>query len=274
MDNPGAFAYHVFQPIVANYVLHMGGLILSVLFFYLTVAKLFGRTVAFPIAACLAVYIPFHGSGGWDYQNAASGAFYIVAFYLLTSAALSKQPRWLAIGGGAAYAAALHAAIGFVNLAPILVFHCFALYRHQFDQFPSWRYVLWIGIWVLFGALILTVALGLANLAAGRELIFFKPLLDLVMYFLQDSKKQASWWLPWSTGWFLDVHFLGYLVLSFATLVGCVVCMILAMFRLRFDSIALSLQVQYIFVALLWLAWQNLVRRRFSRTILLIRSIR
>jgi hypothetical protein len=34
--------------------------------------------------------------------------------------------------------------------------------------------------------------------------------------------------------------------------------MILAMFRWRFDSIALSLQVQYIFVALLWLAWQSL----------------
>ena len=78
------------------------------------------------------------------------------------------------------------------------------------------------------------------------------------MYFLQDSKKQASWWLPWSTGWFLDVSYLGYLVLGFATLVGCVVCMILAMFRWRFDSIALSLQVQYIFVALLWLAWQSL----------------
>src|SRR5690348_4785506 len=77
---PGFLAYHVFQPILANYLLHMGCLILSVLFFYLTVAKLFGRTVAFPIAACLAVYIPFHGSGGWDYQNAASGAFYIVAF--------------------------------------------------------------------------------------------------------------------------------------------------------------------------------------------------
>jgi hypothetical protein len=236
----------------------MGCLVVSVLFFYLTVAKLFGRTVAFPIAACLAVYIPFHGSGGWDYQNAASGAFYIVAFYLLTSAVLSKQPRWLAIGAGAAYVAAVHAVIGFVNLAPILVFHCFALYRHQFGQFPSWRYVLWIGVWVLFGALVLTILLGLANLAVGREFIFFKPLLDLVMYFLQDSKKQASWWLAWSTGWFLDAYYLGYLVLSFATLVGCVVCMILAMFRWRFDSIALSLQVQYIFVALLWLAWQSL----------------
>ena len=136
---------------------------------------------AFPIAACLAVYIPFHGSGGWDYQNAASGAFYIIAFYLLTSAVLSKQPRWQAIGAGAAYAAAVHATIGFVNLAPIFVFHCFALYRHQFGQFPSWRYVLWIGVWFLFGALILTVLLGLANLAVGREFIFFKPLLDLVM---------------------------------------------------------------------------------------------
>src|SRR4029078_11350183 len=58
---PGFIAYHVFQPVVANYVLHMGCLILSVLFLYLTVARLFGKAIAFAIAACFSVFIPIHG---------------------------------------------------------------------------------------------------------------------------------------------------------------------------------------------------------------------
>jgi hypothetical protein len=122
---PGFIAYHVFQPIVANYVLHMGCLILSVLFLYLTIAGLFGRAVAFAIAACLSVFIPVHGSGGWDYQNAAAGAFYMIAFYTLTRVVSSKQPRWPAIGVGAAYAAAVHATIGFGELSANIVLSLF-----------------------------------------------------------------------------------------------------------------------------------------------------
>jgi hypothetical protein len=261
---PGFIAYHVFQPIVANYVLHMGCLILSVLFLYLTIARLLGKAVAFAIAACFAVFYPIHGSGGWDYQNAAAGAFYMIAFYMLTRAVLSKQPGWPAIGAGAAYAAAVYATIGFVNLAPILVFHCFALYRHQFARFPSWRYVLRIGVWVLFGALALTVLLGLVNVAVGREFIFFRELLELVVSFLQNSQKQAAWWLPWSKGWFLNVSYLGHLALGVAVLVGCIVCTILGILGWRFNAIAVSFQAQYIFIALLWVVWQSLGQTAFE----------
>src|SRR5262249_27794612 len=151
----------------------------------------------------------------------------LVAFYTLTRAVLSKAPHWPAIGAGAAYAAAVHATIGFVNLAPILAFHCFALYRHQFAHFPSWRYVIAVGACVFFGALALTVLLGLVNVAVGRDFFFFRQLLELVISYVQDSQTQAAWWLPWSEGWFLNVGSLAYLVLSVAALVGCIVCTIL-----------------------------------------------
>jgi hypothetical protein len=255
---PGFIAYHVFQPVVANYVLHMGCLILSVLFLYLTIARLFGTAVAFAIAACFAVFIHIHGSGGWDYQNAAAGAFYIVALYTLTHAVLSKTPHWPAIGAGAAYAAAVHATIGFVNLAPILVFHCFALYRYQYARSPSWRYVLTFGTCVLSGALALTVLLGLFNIAVGREFIFFRQLLELVISYVGDSQMQAAWWLPWSEGWFLDVSYLSYLILGVAVLVGCIICTIWWMLGWRINAIAVCLQAQYIFIALLWVLWQSL----------------
>ena len=255
---PGSIAYHIFDPVVANYLLHIGFLILSITFFYLTVARLFNQAVAFPIAACLAVFIPFHGYEGLDYQNTAAGAYYIITFYLLTSALFPKFSRTRLIGAGAAYAATLHATISFVNMMPVLAFHCLFLYRHLFGRLPSWRLFFQVCFWFLSGALALTVLLGLINVAVGRDFLFFKTFLDLVIGFVRNSEDQKAWWQPWSTMWFLNVYNLRYTAIIFSTLLGCTASAALAIFRLRPNPIALSLQVQYIYVAVLWIGWQSL----------------
>ena len=147
---PGFVAYQVFQPIVANYALHIGCLIASVTFFYLTVARLLGSRIAFATAVCLVIFTPFHGSGGWDYQNAGAGAYYILAFYLLTAGSLSGNMRTF-VWAGAAYTAALHCTLGFVNLAPILVIHSLTTYRHKFGQLPSPRLLTKGALWFFLG---------------------------------------------------------------------------------------------------------------------------
>src|SRR6516162_9060959 len=48
---PGFVAYQVFSPVVANYVLHMGCLVISVVFLFLTLHRLFGYRIAFATAA-------------------------------------------------------------------------------------------------------------------------------------------------------------------------------------------------------------------------------
>lgn len=254
---PGFVAYHIFRPIVANYILHMGCLLASVAFFYLTVARLFGPIIAFATAACFAVFIPFHGSGGWDYQNAPAGAYYILAFYLLTSAVFAKDMRLWLIGAGAAYASAIHATISFINMAPIMGAHFFILYRERYARFPAWHVILRTGLWYLVGAVVLTVLLGLVNVAVGRDFLFFKLLLNIVISRVQDSQGQEQWWLPWSTEWFLQGNYFYYMMVIVVCLVTCAASVALAVIRSRFNSVALSLQLQYVFIAVLWIVWQN-----------------
>jgi len=253
---PGFVAYHIFQPFVANYLLHMGCLLVSVLFFYLTVARMFGSVIAFSTAACLALFTPYHGSGGWDYQNNAAGAFYIVAFYVLTEASLTGRTRTF-IWAGAAYAAAIHAAISFINMIPILVLHCLTTYHYGFSRLPSSRSVVMGILWFLFGAIALTIFLGLVNVIVGRQFLFFKDLLDLVLRNVVDSQNQTPWWLPWSSKWFLRINDFNSFRVIFALLVGCIASTALAIVRPRFNPLALSLQLQYVFIAVLWTVWQS-----------------
>jgi hypothetical protein len=255
---PGFIAHHLFQPLVASYLLHMGCLLLSVIFFYLTVARLFDSVIAFSTAVCFVVFVPFHSSGGWDYQNAPAGAYYIIAFYLVTRAVMSKDMRLPLIGAGVAYAAAIHATVGFVNMLPVLAAHFFVLHRQQCGKLPSWNTVLQASFCVLLGGIALTLMLGLINVAIGREFWFFKVLLDIVMSRVLDSRGQAAWWLPWSSKWYMEPYYLEYCSFLFAVLVGCASSATAAIVQKRINPIALSLQAEYCFAGLLWIIWQSM----------------
>jgi hypothetical protein len=255
---PGFVAYQIFKPIVANYILHMGCLLASIIFFYLTVARLFGPLIAFATSACFAVFVPFHGSAGWDYQNAAAGAYYFLSFYLLTTALLSNNMRLRLIGAGAAYAATVHATISFINMAPLLVAHFLVLYRCQFGKMPTWRSILWAGGSFLSAAVFLTALLGLINVAVGRDFLFFKPLVELVINFVGDNRRQAPWWLPWSAKWYLQSYYVYFLSFVFSVFAGSIGSAMFAIVRGRINPIALTLQAGCLFVVILWIVWQSL----------------
>jgi hypothetical protein len=244
---PGFAAYQVFSPLVANYVLHMGCLLVAIVFFFLAVSRLFDSSIAFATAVCFAIFVPFHGSGGWDYQNAPAGAYYIAAFYFLTVAAESTRMRVPIIVAGAAYACAVHATLSFVNFAPLLAAHFTVLYRRQFSKLPSWGTLWRAGLWFILGALAVTALLGIINVAVGRDFLFFKILLQFAINF-----DQAPYWLPWSSGWFLKVPSLSYMASIFASLIVCASSAILGLIARR-DSVALSLQLQYVFAGALWM---------------------
>jgi hypothetical protein len=253
---PGFILYHTFDPLVGNYLLHVGYLIASVLLFYLTVARLLGSAVAVAVSACLAIFTPFHGSGGWDYQNTGAGAYYFLSFYLLTRASLSGKTRsflWVGVG----YAATVHASIVFINIFPILVLHSLIVYRCQFGVFPRLQQAVSAALWFILGAVALTLLLSLVNAGTGREFLFFQPLINLVTSFLSDNRNQTSWWLPWSSHWFLQLSELNYVRVLFAVLFVCVVSVTFGLVRRNLRPVALSLQLQYIFVAVVWIVWQT-----------------
>lgn len=250
---PGWILYHTVGPLAANFILHVGALVLSTVFVYLTLARLVSRQAAFVAAATLTIYIPFHGAGGWDYQAAGAAAYYAVTLYLVVRAAQADDPRGYLIAAGAAYAAAVFATIHLVNFLPVLA--AFYLVARPRRTVPDiWR-ALRFGFYGFAG---LTLALCLVDRAVGRGLFFFWPLLKIVIERVEDPSGQKLWWLPWSAFFHPPTSFL-YLVFPAAMLLVSMLRLAAGVTRIgRLNPIRTLLLGQFVFVALLWILWQQL----------------
>ncbi len=258
---PGYVLYHLFTPVVANFVLHIGCLILSAVLFYLAIQKLFGRQIAFVTAALLVVYVRFHGSGGWDYQTAGSGVYYLATFLLITRAAFDERRDLNLVLAGAAFAATLHADILFINMAPALFLHFTILSKVNHDEQISLGRLAKVAALLAFGFAALTLLLCLINYIVGRDFIFFRSMVNLVIAFITEPhKNQAAWALPWSSGWFLQPSNMRYLAIPAAiflmsfVFLGAWACG----WKRAQSRVSISLIVQYQFTALLWIVWQSL----------------
>jgi hypothetical protein len=253
---PGFITYQLLNPRAANFALHVGALVTSTVFLYLTLARLITREVALIVSVLLTFYIPFLGSGGWDYQTTPSGAYYAVTLFFLTRAAESLQARPWLLASGAAFAATVHADVIFVNMVPVLVAHYFVIGRiHR-----SWRGMRHAATWALLGFLALTLLLCLFAWSVGRAFLFFWPIVELVFRFVSDSGNERAWWLPWSSLWFLSTTSVGYLAIPFATFVASLSWLGIAFLRrsnMNRDPVRLLLIGQFACLGSVWLFWQS-----------------
>jgi hypothetical protein len=243
--------YQLLGAAVANFVLHIGALIASTVLVYLTLARLVAREAAFIAAALLTVCIPFHGSGGWDYQTAGAAAFYAAAFYFMTCAAQAADPRRSLAYAGAAFAAACFSTIHLVNFLPVLV----GLYLAVGERHRGWRGSSLALRYGLLGAGALTALLCLINVVVGRGPFFFWPLLKIVFERLADPTGQKPWLLSLSALFDPPSGFL-YLIPLLAVLAVSLVRLALVGAVARLGPVRGFLIGQYVFVALLWVAWQ------------------
>lgn len=243
--------YQLLGAAVANIVLHVGALIASTVFVYLALARLVAREAAFVAAALLTVCIPFHGSGGWDYQTAGAAAFYAAAFYFTACAAQSAEPRRLLALAGAAFAAAAFSTIHLVNFLPVLI----GVYLTVGDRHRNRHGVLLALRFGLAGALALTAFLSLVNVVVGRGPFFFWPLLEIVLERLADPAGQKPWLVALSAFFMTPGTFL-YLIPLAAVLAVSLLRLGLIGRGLRLVPTQTFLIGQYVFVALLWTAWQ------------------
>ena len=63
--------------------------------------------------------------------------------------------------------------------------------------------------------------------------------------------------MPWSSKWYLKFGNLYYFGFVVAVLVGCACSIIIAIARRRSNSIALSLEAQFLFAGIVWIVWQS-----------------
>jgi hypothetical protein len=257
---PGWLMYHLFVPLVANFVLHVGALLVATVFVYLTLARLVERDVAFLTAVFLTIYYPFHGSGGWDYQNTGAGAFYALTLYCLTRAGQSKTPAAGLFAAGMAFAATVHASILFANIVPVLVLQ-YVLVRRVVQRPLCLRLMGHALAAVSAGFLALTLLLCLINWSIGREFLFFWPILEIVFHFVEDPSQQKNWWTSWSSGWALQRAAVNYLAVPCATMLVGVVVLLRTPRRAWSDSgnqLSLFLIAQYVLLGAVWTVWQSI----------------
>lgn len=253
---PGYLVYKLFSPIVASLLLHLGSIVITSVFLYLTLSKLISREIAFVVSLFLEVYIPILGSGGWDYQNTPAGVYYIMTLYFLTRAAQSPKPFFCLFLSGIAFAATLSSVIQFVNLIPIIVYWYFSLDSRK----RSWKgAIISYGV-ISIGSVFLIIILGIINWLVGRQFLFFKPMLELVFSFVKTPDHQKPWWAPWSSGWLthaLDQSL--YLFLPLTILLVCLLYLGVRPIRSRnAEKINSVFIIQYVFISFLWILWQSL----------------
>lgn len=251
---PGFLAYKIFSPLIAALILHIGSIVLTGIFLYLTIATITSKSVAFLMAAFWDVYLPIQGSGGWDYQNLPSGVFYSMTLFFLTRAAFSLKPSLNIFISGACFAATLSSVIQFVNMFPILIlWYSFLSQRKQ-----TWKENLIFFTYFSVGGILLTLSLCFINLLVGRQFLFFKPIIDLVIHMVKDPSMQKSWWQPWSSGWL--THAIGtYLLFPAVVFLACLVYITYEFSRMRKGLTFGDIMVlQFFASSLLWGIWQSI----------------
>ncbi len=250
----GWLVHYVLPALPAAYVLHAGYLLLATAGFWLLLNELFRSTSCASFGALLlGFYTHFHGSGGWDYHNTAAGAYYIWAMFALTYAARVGTAPALAAAGAVA-ALAVHANITLVNMLPVLAAHFVVLQRgvHRgSSQQPN--KILRAISWTMIGGLSLTAVLMVISAAVGRNPIFFKPLVDIVVRYVTDPSRQTQWWQPWATEWVVGAR---HLSLLFAAAVASSGAVLGAVYTRR-RAIHALVYLEFLALVGLWTFWQS-----------------
>jgi hypothetical protein len=249
----GWIAHRVFPSPAAEYLLHAGYLLLATAGFWLLLNELFHSVSVASIGTLLlGFYTHFHGSGGWDYHNTAAGAYYVWAMFALSRSATHRTRSWL-FGAGALTALAIHANVTLVNMLPVLALHFLYIGRSGRPRVAvNGGEGLRISAWLFAGAAISTGALMFVSLIAGRNPVFFQPLVDMVIRFITDPRRQAEWWQPWSAEWLLNAK---HLSLLFAATLASATGLILARrsHRLRIHRLV---WVEFLALIVVWMFWQ------------------
>lgn len=244
-----------FSPLTATYILQYFCLWLGTFSAYFTIRRLLGYVPALMTALFLCVYQPFLGSGGADYHNTLVGPLYALSFLILTIAAQSEKQalKWLILFG-CVYFMVAHTLILYVNFAPIMLIHFYAV-RKVFCK-EQIHFIKFISA-TLFGGILATAIGGLISRAFGYPFFFFLPQFGLTKTFLYGSWSVSPWWKPWGE-WVLNANWIGPLVGMLVFALG------LLSFRRKERQyhletvVSQNLLLQFVFLGAIWLFWQLL----------------
>jgi hypothetical protein len=241
----------------AAYLLHAIFLCALPLTFFGAAYTLLRRpALAAVLALCLGFYTHTHGSGGWDYHNAAAGPLYLATLWVaVLPSSLGGNPSALVLSGVVA-ALTAHTNITLVNLFPFLIYLHLVASRVETGRWPG-SHILFARIgWALIGVLLATLILGAINWMVGRDFLFFARLLDLIARSTMGSPSIAGRPLS-DTTWVLTSK---HLALLAAILIAAILALAFEKHGAREEGQRLryALIIQFLGASTLWIAWQAL----------------
>lgn len=102
---PGYILYHLFSPLVANYILHLAAYFIAILSLYGILSLLFNRRTALITALLMGSYPWFLRAVGWDYVDGIGIAYFLFTLFLITLGVKQKERwGWSLFGAGIAFA--------------------------------------------------------------------------------------------------------------------------------------------------------------------------
>lgn len=204
----GFLANHIAPTVTASLILHLGLFAAGVLCFYLLAAHMFGRCPAIIAALTYLTWAPMHGFGGWDYHNTLLPLVFLSAYFvLLTALRRADRPATRFAVVGVLFALAIHTNILVALLIPgilVRVWHEWTLLPAPERTLQRVRLSL---AGLVTGALAITLALGLIDVAFGRTFFFFGELISRSAFLIEHQSIEDAWWLPWSSLWWIsEIH--------------------------------------------------------------------
>ena len=171
---PGYLVNRLFDPLVANYVLHLAVYYAAVLSLYFILARTINRPTALLTSTVFGLHPYVWLATGGDYTDGACIAYYLLAMALLTGAAGDRRARWQLALAGVSGAALVYCNIFCLIFIPI--FPAYYLFRKRVQPVTNYLdEIRWFCMWTGAGAFALTMLLAVANYVLDHNFWFYAP---------------------------------------------------------------------------------------------------
>jgi hypothetical protein len=201
---PGYIVNQIFNPVLANYVLHLAVYYVAVLSLYFILARTINRPTALLTATVFGLHPHLWSAVGWDYPDGAGIAYYLLATALLTHAANARRAALTLALAGASCAAIVYTNLTWIMFLPF--FPVYYLFRRKQNHPTSYllelgRFCLWAGS----GAGLLTILFAAINYRLDGTLWFYGPSIQFALNSLAQANpykaKNLNW--IWGAKWLL-----------------------------------------------------------------------
>jgi len=187
---PGAIIHDIFNPLIANFVLHLLVYWIAAFAIYGIIQRLSKNDrVALFITLLLGHYPPFMRAVGWDYLDGALIAYLSLCIFFIVQASISKRTNLYLVLAGAFGMIFISTNLFMVTYTPaLLIFYW--LYRKP----KTLKVFIKDTLWVVLGAVVVYILLGFVYLHLTGNWLFFKNSLEFSKNFVGDKDPRIRLW--------------------------------------------------------------------------------